>query len=145
MAWAEKERTPTMSSVFLNKLPVRTLLPVVFAIACQRVCHYLNLFMSISLFEKKVFIAIILPTHPPKISYSWQQLVCIVMIIGRTPLSLLFPLLLLLLPLFLVVLLVAQAEMIAEKQKNKQKKQKTKQKTKKQKYGGQEKRGGKKG
>mmetsp|Transcript_37156 Transcript_37156/g.58503 ORF Transcript_37156/g.58503 Transcript_37156/m.58503 type:complete len:743 (-) Transcript_37156:1309-3537(-) len=36
MTWAEKERTPTMSSVFLNKLPVRTLLPVVFAIACQR-------------------------------------------------------------------------------------------------------------
>eukprot|EP00008_Paramoeba_atlantica_P008495 CAMPEP_0201486926 /NCGR_PEP_ID=MMETSP0151_2-20130828/10950_1 /ASSEMBLY_ACC=CAM_ASM_000257 /TAXON_ID=200890 /ORGANISM="Paramoeba atlantica, Strain 621/1 / CCAP 1560/9" /LENGTH=705 /DNA_ID=CAMNT_0047871799 /DNA_START=73 /DNA_END=2187 /DNA_ORIENTATION=+ len=36
MNWAAKERQPTLSSVFLNKLPVRTLLPTVFTICLQR-------------------------------------------------------------------------------------------------------------
>jgi len=36
MSWAEKERQPTMSSVFLNKLPVRSLLPTIVTICAQR-------------------------------------------------------------------------------------------------------------
>uniref|UniRef100_A0A7S4UGQ0 non-specific serine/threonine protein kinase n=1 Tax=Paramoeba aestuarina TaxID=180227 RepID=A0A7S4UGQ0_9EUKA len=34
--WAEKERKPTLRAVFLNNLPVRSLLPVVFSILAQR-------------------------------------------------------------------------------------------------------------